>query len=188
MLVLLAAGCAQGGDPATPASPVAQSAAAQQPPPGSPDVPAQLAAMRKLDFMLGRWEGEGWYVTRQGRVDFLQTETVAPRLGGLLLIVDGKGVRKDDRRTPVHDAFAVASVDPAGQTYRWEAFSEGNRLETELVVRDRGWQWSFSPVPGVTVRYQATFTADVWRETGEMSVDGGATWRPSLDMTLRRVG
>lgn len=190
-LAAVAIGCGQGapsGDVVPAADPAAAGQSAQPPSPGPPDVPAQLAAMRRLEFMVGRWEGQGWFVNRQGRTDFTQTEEVAPRLGGLLLVVDGKGLRKDDPTRPVHDAFAIASFDQAAQAYRWEAFSDGNRLETRLEVGDRGWRWSFEPVPGVIVRYQAEFTPDRWRETGETSTDGGATWRPNLDMTLRRVG
>ena len=31
------------------------------------DVPTQLAAMRKLNFMVGRWAGSGWNLNQSGQ-------------------------------------------------------------------------------------------------------------------------
>lgn len=177
LFVVTLSGCA--GAAASEATP---------PPPGPPDPAAQVTAMKKLSFMVGTWKGSGWYVAREGRVEFNQTEVVAPKLGGTLLVVDGDGRDAKDQERVVHSAFAVASYDTAASTYRWEAFANGSRLETTLTVGDAEWAWSFEAAPGVTVRYKAVFTADQWRETGEMSTDGGKTWIPNLDMTLQRTG
>ena len=46
---------------------------------------AQLDAMKKLDFLVGQWKGEGWISFGPGqRRTFTQTETIEPKLGGLL--------------------------------------------------------------------------------------------------------
>jgi hypothetical protein len=42
----------------------------------------------------------------------------------------------------------------------------------------------FSPV---IIRYTIALDGDSWREIGEMSRDGGATWTPTIDMALRRI-
>lgn len=77
----------------------------------------------------------------------------------------------------MHSAFALVSFEPAANRYRWEAFSNGSRLETELLVGESQWQWLLRPAPQVTVRYTARFTPQDWWEIGEISLDGGRTWR-----------
>jgi len=145
--------------------------------------------MKRLAFMLGHWEGEGWVVNGPGgRVDIHQTEQVELQLSGEVMTVAGHGVVPGKPDAPSFTAFAVATFAQATSTYRWEAFSQGSRLETTLDVRENGWKWGFEAVPGIVVRYDSTFTADTWHETGETSVDGGKTWHPSLDMTLKRTG
>ncbi|MDQ1419291.1 MAG: hypothetical protein QOJ52_1253, partial [Acidimicrobiaceae bacterium] len=153
--------------------------------PGSPKIAAQVAGMKKLGFMVGRWVGPGWSLGQKGeRVEFTQTEQVTLQLSGELMTVQGIG---RVRGIPSFSAFATATFDPATATYPWQAFSQGSKVETTLGVTDNRFTWSFDPTPGVTVRYAATFTKDTWHETGEMSIDGGKTWMPNLDMTLSRV-
>lgn len=184
LLVPTACGSAPADGPPTAAQ---ESPAQGAAPAGPPDVAAQIEGMRRLAFMIGRWEGSGYFVGRDGRTDFTQTEVVAYRLDGALIAVDGDGRDAADPNRAIHSAFAVATYDPGADTFRWEAFSDGNRLETELQVSENRWQWGFQPVPQVTVRYTADFTATEWRELGEISMDGGATWTTNLEMTLTRV-
>jgi hypothetical protein len=48
--------------------------------------------MRKLDWMIGRWEGSGWIdMGREGTREFLHSQTVRSKSGGLVLVVDGEG-------------------------------------------------------------------------------------------------
>ena len=52
---------------------------------------AHVDEMKKFDFLLGRWSGEGWIEMTPGqRLKFKSNETVDTRLGGSLLIVEGK--------------------------------------------------------------------------------------------------
>jgi hypothetical protein len=141
--------------------------------------------MKKLNFMLGRWEGLGWSLGDQGkRVEFTQTEQVTLQLSGELMTVQGTG---RVRGVPSFSAFATATFDPATATYPWRAFNQGSKVETTLGVTENQFTWSFDSAPAVTVRYRATFAEGKWHETGEVSSDGGDTWMPSLDMTLSRV-
>ena len=46
--------------------------------------------MKKLDFLVGEWKGEGWmeFVPGQRRT-FRGTEVVQSKLGGLLVTIEG---------------------------------------------------------------------------------------------------
>lgn len=153
--------------------------------PGSPRIAAQVEGMQKLNFMVGQWVGPGWTLgDNNERVDFIQSEQVNLLLSGELMTVQGTGRVGG---VPSFSAFATATFDPATATYPWQAFSQGSVAEATLGVSDNRFTWSFDPAPGITVRYDAAFTGDTWHETGEVSTDGGETWRPNLDMTLSRV-
>ncbi len=151
------------------------------------DVPAtQLDAIRRLDFMVGRWAGSGWVDTASGRQQFLQTEKVAYKAGGQVITVEGQGRDKADPRRIVDTALAIVSYDDQTGQYRWEAFSQGHVTATVPLVGDRFFQWSLQTA-GPTVRYTLRFTGRDWHEIGEYTLDGGATWRQNFQMDLRRV-
>ncbi|GIH47884.1 hypothetical protein [Microbispora rosea] len=154
---------------------------------GAADVPAtQLDAIRRLDFMVGKWAGSGWVDTATGRQEFLQTEKVAYKAGGQVLTVEGEGRDKADPRRIVDTALAVVSYSDATGQYRWEAFSQGHVTESVPVVGDHTFQWSLQ-TGGPTIRYTLSFTGRTWHEVGEYTLDGGATWRQNFQMDLRRV-
>lgn len=140
-----------------------------------------------LGFLLGHWEGTGWHLAAGGvRSEFRQTEDVRAVLGGALLTVEGLGVGPSGE--VVHRAFAIASHEAeaaATRTYRWEAFTPGHRTETVLDVIPRGFAWSMTPAPTITMHYRATVEDDTWTETGVLVRDG-APPTTVLQMTLRR--
>lgn len=152
---------------------------------------AQSDAMKKLDFLVGQWKGEGWISFGPGqRRTFTQTETVEPKLGGLLLVVDGLGKSKDaaNEGAVVHNAFAVVSYDDKTKQVRWHAYTaEGVYVDTELKsVQERTLQWSILS-PGRSIRFTMSFIEkDRWLEVGEFSQDG-KSWLKFFDMTLQRV-
>ena len=55
----------------------------------------QLTEMRKLSFLVGQWEGTGYfeYAPGQRRI-FTETEDVQMKLGGLILVFEGSGLIK----------------------------------------------------------------------------------------------
>lgn len=151
------------------------------------DVPTQLTAMRKLDFMVGRWAGAGWTITSSGeRQEFTQTEHVRRQVSGLALSVEGEGRDKAQPRRVVDTALAVINYNDLTGQYRWEAFSGGHVTEVVPVVGDNLFQWNLQ-TPSVTIRYTLKFTRRTWHEVGEFSPDGGKTWRQNFQMDLRRV-
>jgi hypothetical protein len=185
LAVLAVGGCSAAHDATPKAVPSVPVSTNELTTPGSPRIATQVEAMQKLNFMVGRWVGPGWSLGDNGaRVDFIQSEQVNLLLSGELMTVQGTGRVGG---VPSFSAFATATFDPATATYPWRAFSQGSVAEATLGVTDNRFTWSFDPAPGITVRYDAGFTGDTWHETGEVSTDGGETWRPNLDMTLSRV-
>jgi hypothetical protein len=155
-----------------------------------PSVPAQQEAMKKLEFMVGRWQGEGWHQRPPApRVNFTQTENVQSKAGGLALLVEGRGTGKTAEGVDsLFEAIGIISYDDQTRRYRLvSTTSEGRHGDFELKLGERGWEWGFA-IPNVGhVRYTMKLTDDgLWYETGEFSQDE-KTWRPFHEMTLRRM-
>lgn len=164
---------------------------------GSPEVAAQVIqasaakreATRKLDFMIGRWQGTGWWQMGPRRQSFRSEETITPRAGGMALELLGRHFKQDgDAETIIHDAFAMVWWDEASQSYRMKsALQNGLIHEFELTLTADGYTWSH-PLPDGRgrMRYVATIGPATWREAGEFSADGQA-WKPAFEMNLKRV-
>jgi hypothetical protein len=156
----------------------------------APKPEAQLAAMRRLDYMAGNWQGEGWIEFNGTRRNFRGGELVQRKLDGVVLLVEGNflaripGVKDE---VPVHTTLGVISFDPGAQKYRFHTWlSHGSSGERELVVNSDGWQWEIQGPQGV-MRYRMSLTPQgEWREVGERSADG-QTWRTFFEMTLRKA-
>jgi hypothetical protein len=100
------------------------------------------AAMDKLDWMIGKWEGTGWIESAtDGRREFSYSVTVHSENDGLLLIVDGvgTGARGGSNVTTERDILyaeqllisgpsAVVVPAPAGSGYTWWEFSRSTLL------------------------------------------------------------
>lgn len=150
-----------------------------------PQIAAQAAAMRKLSFFVGTWRGAGWMATPKGKSEFTMLEVVRPKLSGQILLVEGKGVSARDPKVITHRALALAGYDPAKKQYTWHAYSQG-AAQTTMHVGARSWRWELPMGPGMTMRYRASFTNRTWSEVGEMSRDGGKTWTPVMQFTLKK--
>ena len=157
-----------------------------QPPPSKPD--AQIAAMTKLDYMIGQWHGDGWMDMGRGRETFRGSENIQRKLGGVALLVEGNFVGRpegSDHDVPVHTTLAVISYDPQAQKYRFQSWlASGMAGERELVLIADGWQWEIRHPRGV-IRYTMTLRSGEWFEIGERSSDE-KTWQKFFEMTLRK--
>jgi hypothetical protein len=163
--------------------------------PGQPPTApaAQREAMKKLDFLVGRWKGEGWMEFAPGqRRTFKGTEVVERKLDGLLLAIEGLhrgqvGAKKEE--VVVHHAFALVSYDAKAKRYRFQAFtSRGNYEDAEAKVSKGRLVWGMKVPKFGEVRY--TIKRDDkgrWFEVGEVAPEG-KKWRTFFEMTLKRVG
>ena len=161
-------------------------AGAQAPRPSA----GKMAAMKKLDMMVGHWKGRGWWEYRPGmRNEFDSEESVVRRAGGTALELLGMhSMQREGRPVPVHDAFAMLWYDEPARAYRMKsAVQTGHIHEFEITVFDDGYAWSHPAFDGKgTVRYRATIGPDTWKEVGEQSADG-VQWRRVFEMELKRA-
>lgn len=133
-----------------------------------PTSAAQAEAIKKLDFLVGEWKGEGWVVTREGkRETFSSTEIIRKKLLDTALLIEGTHTG--------FEAIAVVTYDTMAQQYRWRSFtSRGGGVDAEArLTGERTLQW----YPSATARYTIQInTTGQWEEIGEYSRDEGKTW------------
>ncbi len=143
--------------------------------------------MARLAPLLGRWVGEA-NVSAPHPMTVHQTEHVESAMDGLLLLIRGIGYAAADHAgAPVFEAIAVASYDDRQGLYEFRSYTRGYATTaTGAFLDDGSFRWNINAGGPVRMRYTIQFTESTWRETGEMSTDGGATWRPTVDMNLRR--
>ncbi len=150
---------------------------------------AQIEAMKKLDRWVGQWKGSGWASAGPGqRNEFTIVEKVQRKLGGSVLLVEGRGTKKaDGAEAVVHEALALVSYDDGAKRYRWQSHDlRGQAITVEPKLIDGGLEWGFrSSERGVTVRFTIKFDEKRWHEVGEASTDG-KNWNKFLEMTLER--
>ena len=147
---------------------------------------AQREAMKPLAWMHGRWQGEAWAVTPDGkRHELIQTERVGPMLDGAILVVEGKAFLRDGRPADFN-AFGVIAYDPTAKAYVFQTHAQGRGGAFPLELTPDGWAWAAAAGP-VKIRYVTTFRNGVWREVGDMTLPDGST-RRILEMNLKRVG
>jgi hypothetical protein len=165
-----------------------QSVSGQEPKPASP----QLEAMKKLHFLVGEWKGEGWteFSPGQRRTSPIN-ESVQPKLGGMVLLVEGLGKNRipgKQEEVITHHALGILSYDDRAKVYRLRShLFTGQSTEAEATFTDEGFQWRFQPSPNMNIRYTVKLTdKGEWFERGEMSQDG-KTWRQFHEMTLQKV-
>ncbi len=148
----------------------------------------QRAAMKRLAFLAGQWHGEATLTVGPGpRRQVSQTEDVQFRLGGLVLLVEGTG-RDPETGAVVFNALATIAFDEASGTYRFRPYSDGNYLDTELIVRDNGVEWSYSRGPALVTNVMKLDAEGRWIEYTDVSVNGGPARRVTEIRVTRKPG
>ncbi len=112
--------------------------------PRTPDLDAQRAAMKKLEFLVGKWAGEARMLRGPGEpVVIMQTEDAQYKLDGLVLLIEGVG--KADGKPALQASGSSLMTTRAG-TYHMRAFNDGRFLETEvkLIENGKGMTWGFT--------------------------------------------
>lgn len=150
----------------------------------------RVAAINRLGHWVGTWKGTGWALNEQGqRFDFTLNETVHRKVAGTVLLLDGKGVRKNDKGEEItsHDGLVIVSYDEKTKRYQWQGHDVGRvPVNSELKIIDGSMQWDYQvPNQGPTIRFSIKIINDRWIETGEYSMDGKA-WNKFMEVTLER--
>ncbi len=151
---------------------------------------AALDAMKRFDSWVGSWRGAGWSVGATGmRTEFKLTETVARRVGGKVLLVEGRGAAAtgNEQGTVTHDGVVLVYYDEATRRYHWNGHEMASApVDTELTFVDGGFAWSIKAAErGTTVRFTILIDQERWHELGEVSVDG-AQWTRIMEVNLAR--
>jgi hypothetical protein len=151
--------------------------------PAAPDIALQREKMAALSIIAGEWRGEGWMMTREGRVAFTQTEVVKPALGGNVLTINGtgRGAGQPADAEPVFQALAIVSYDERSGKYMMRSYAQGRAGDFEIRPRAEGLAWSLP-----NVEYDAVVMDGVWTEKGfYKGPDGKMT--QFIEFTVRRV-
>ncbi|MBL8174563.1 MAG: DUF1579 family protein [Bryobacterales bacterium] len=152
--------------------------------PLGPDVAAQKAAMKKLEFLVGKWSGDASIHTPQGVRKIRQTEQVEYRLGGLVLLVEGTG-KDPGSGEVVFNALATISYDDTAKSYRIRAFNAGRYLDTELRAESNAFEWGFTSGPAKVRNVMKLNEAGEWVEYGEVTIGDRPPMR-TVEFTVRK--
>ncbi len=157
-------------------------------PPKAPNVEAQRAAMKKLEFLVGEWSGEASVLRGPGQfVDLVQTESAQFKLDGLLLAIAGVGRDKTDGRLALQ-ALGLISFDDDAGTYWMRAFNDGRWLETEvkLVEGEDSISWGLALGEFKTKTVLRINDEGEWTEFGELTI-GNRPPQKMIELRVRRI-
>lgn len=157
-------------------------------PPKTPNVEAQRAAMKKLEFLVGEWSGEASVLRAAGQfVDLVQTESAQFKLDGLLLAIEGVGRTRTDGRAALQ-ALGLISFDDDALTYRMRAFNDGRWLETEVKLADGAdsISWGFALGEFKTATVLRIDEQGEWTEFGQLTI-GDRPPQKMMELRVRRT-
>ena len=154
-----------------------------------PSSPTAQAEMAKIAHLAGKWKGSGWVVVPGGgRHVSNSEETIELRLDGRALLIEG--FHTDAQTNAVnHHALAIIAWDDARREYRFaSALASGRTGYFPARLEGKSFIWTIQVPNGPTSRFTISLDdPDKWREVGEQSRDGGATWFKFFEMNLDRV-
>jgi hypothetical protein len=155
------------------------------------DPAAQRAAMGKLAWLAGQWEGTAATRGREGEARSASTETVRLAAGGTALLIQGRHYRllpDGGRGDVVHDTAAMLTFDPESGKYRFTTqLQTGQGGVFDGTVEGATFSWRL-PLPGGYARYDiARNDKGQWSELGFFCREG-AQFVPIFRMALERKG
>ena len=154
----------------------------------APNLEAQRAAMRKLEFLAGTWSGDARTWRGGDPIEFTQTEEAQLKLDGLLLLIEGRGDSKPDGK-PFLSALAIVSYDDEAGVYRMRAYNDGRYMEAEwkLAADGKGASWGFTIGAFRTSSVLRINSSGEWTEAHELLI-GSAALRKLMEIRVKRVG
>lgn len=152
---------------------------------GAEEKDARLEAMKAVPDLVGTWEGSGWMRRGPGEpMPFVGEERVEARLGGRVLVIEGKHYTPD-RSQVVHHALATLSFDSKKGDYRFDtslANDDGGNFRARVENGALIWENAHPERPA---RFTIRVEDDTWKEIGEIRWEG--TWRKFFEMNLKKV-
>jgi hypothetical protein len=156
-------------------------------PPRVPDLEAQRAALKKLDFLVRKWPGEARVLRGPGEpLELIQTEEAQYKLDDLILIIEGIGKTKTDGKVALQ-ALGIVSYDDEAVTYRMRAYNDGRYLETDLKLSEnaKGITWGFALGEIKTSSMLRINEKGEWTELTEIAI-GSQPARKFTELTVSR--
>jgi hypothetical protein len=153
----------------------------------APDLQVQREAMKKLNFLVGRWAGEARLLRGPGQwVTVVQTEEAQYKLDGLILVIEGVG-RATTESAPLLQALGVISYDDQNASYHMRAFNDGRFLESEVKLLDdgKGMTWGFSLGEIKTSSTLRITQNGDWTESAEITFASRSPQK-LMELTVRR--
>jgi len=148
------------------------------------NVAAQREAMKKLDFLAGKWSGDALVSRGPGEpMKVAQSENIQFKLDGLVLLIEGAARNPDGKI--VFQALATVSYDDSTSVYRFRSYNDGRYLETELKVIPQSFTWGFEAGPLKVSNSMRLNEKGEWVEVTESSY-GATPPKKSVEMVLKR--
>jgi hypothetical protein len=150
--------------------------------------PTAAAEMAKLASLAGKWKGGGWMLGPRGKTFSDSEETVEARLDGRALLIEGFHTDPATKEV-VHHALAILAWDDARGEYRFASALAAGRTGTFPGRMENGdFVWTMAIPGGPTNRFTISLAdPDKWVETGDVTLDGGKSWKRFFEMSLARV-
>jgi hypothetical protein len=157
---------------------------------GTTLIKAQKDAMKNLQWLVGKWEGEGWVGTNSTERSWsISSENVQSKLDGLVLLVEGTHYQKGEggQNTVALKALGIISYDAQSSQFKFHSYThQGQEGDFEAMLIDKKFRWIMQ-MPQQTIRYTIELTEDDrWFEIGEVSTDG-TSWKKFFEMNLKRL-
>ncbi|MEQ8360648.1 MAG: hypothetical protein RH860_14250 [Cytophagales bacterium] len=147
----------------------------------------QIAAMKKLEFLTGDWEGRGWIsMGSEQKEEFLQTERVRFKTDGTSMLIEGLG--KDAVTNAVtHDALAIVYFDVREKKYKFDSHvMQGYHGSYDAMVKQDTFIWKIENPYAGTMVYTITLNEKgQWFEIGERK-KGDEELTQFFEMTLTK--
>lgn len=147
-----------------------------------PDVKPE---MKKLNWLIGKWKGQGWMMLPNGqRESFDQIEVVQWKLDSTIIQIEGQGIADEKI---VHNALAILSFNAEKQEFSFSSYlSDGRQgLYKAEVLDTTSMRW-WLETPRGKIRYTIKLEEDQWLETGEFEMRPD-NWFQIFEMKLERA-
>ena len=156
--------------------------------PQTPNLEAQRAAMKKLDFLVGEWSGHASAARGPGVIIELEQSEVAQfKLDGLVLMIEGVGHNKSDGQFALQ-ALGLISFDDVSGRYRMRAYNDGRWLESDVTLLEDGksLSWGFSLGEISTKSVLRINDKGEWTELAEITI-GARPPQKLMELVVQRV-
>ena len=137
--------------------------------------------IKKLDFLVGKWEGSGWRIGQDGiKHNFDQTENVQFKINSTAILIEGKGFSNGQ---VIHNAMAVVTSDEDSGQYEFQSYLQnGMKGSFKAEIIEDKFYW----YPNENVRYIISINEQgQWFETGEYNRSGN--WMQFFEMSLSKI-